>query len=92
MAQEGIDTEMFSLIQLAGALLWPTWARAQARGPADHQAFGRRSTHESLRAALYGAIRPEHAPDLVARLRLDRVSGAEPAVPTLAPPQRSASS
>ena len=69
MAQDGVDTEIFSITQLAGAFLWPTWARVQGGAAPDLKLFARRFAREAMRAALHGAIRPECFPEIVAALR-----------------------
>jgi AcrR family transcriptional regulator len=69
LARENIDSEVLSVIMLAGAFLWPVWARTQARPGADLQPFAHRFAQESLRISTYGNLRPEHYPAIVERLK-----------------------
>ena len=77
-AQESIDTEVLSVIMLAGAFLWPVWARGKARDGADLRALAHRFAQEGLRISMYGNLRSEHFPDIAARLAAKR-GGPEPA-------------
>ena len=72
LAQKNLDTEVASVIMLAGAFLWPVWARAHARGSKDLRLLSRRFAQELLRLCMYGTLRPEHHPDIARRLRARR--------------------
>lgn len=67
-AQPGIDTEVLSVLFLAGTFLWPVWARAHARGAKERQDMAERFAREVLRLTLHGSLRPEKYPELVARV------------------------
>jgi len=69
LAQENIDAEVLSVIMLAGAFLWPVWARAHSANKEDMQPLARRFTQECLRISMYGNLRSEHYPEIAARLR-----------------------
>ena len=64
LAQPGIDPEVVSVLLLAGAFLWPVWARAHARSAKERQQMAKRFTREVLRLCLHGTLRPEKYPDL----------------------------
>ena len=64
LAQPGIDTEVVSVLMLAGTFLWPVWARAHTRTAKERQQMAKRFTREVLRLCLHGTLRPEKYPDL----------------------------
>ena len=68
LAQPGIDTEALSVINLAGAFLWPVWARSHARGDDDRRALALRFAREALRLSMYGSLQSERFPDIARRL------------------------
>jgi AcrR family transcriptional regulator len=68
-AQPGIDAEAASVLTLAGAFLWPVWARAHSRSAKERQQMAKRFTRELLRLSLHGSLRPEKYPELDARVR-----------------------
>ena len=69
-AQKGMDAEVFTVIQLAGALLWPVHSRARAHGEKGLREQVQKYVREHIRFALYGSIRPEYYSDLIDRLNL----------------------
>jgi AcrR family transcriptional regulator len=77
LAQDGVDTEVFSIMQLAAAFLWPIWAQAQMRRAEDLAHFARRFAHECLRVSVFGVIRPECFPEIVARLKAEAAPALE---------------
>jgi AcrR family transcriptional regulator len=68
LAQPGIDTEVVSVLMLAGTFLWPVWARAHTRTAKERQQMAKRFSRELLRLSLHGNLHPEKYPDLDARL------------------------
>jgi len=68
-ARPGIDTEVVSVLTLAGTFLWPVWARAHTRNARERQQMARRFSRELLRLSLHGALRPEKYPELDADVR-----------------------
>jgi AcrR family transcriptional regulator len=68
-AQPGVDAEVASVLTLAGAFLWPVWARAHSRSSKERQQMAKRFTREMLRFSLHGSLRPEKYPELDARVR-----------------------
>jgi AcrR family transcriptional regulator len=68
LAQPGIDCEVHSVIMLIGAFLWPVFVRAHARTAKERQEMGKRFSNEMLRLSLYGTMRPEKFPELVAQI------------------------
>lgn len=63
-AQPGIDTEVVSVLTLAGMFLWPVWARAHTRNAKERQQMAKRFSREVLRLSLHGTLRPEKFPEL----------------------------
>jgi AcrR family transcriptional regulator len=72
-AQPGIDAEVSSVLMLAGAFLWPVWARAHSRTAKERQHMAKRLAREMMRLSLHGTLRPEKYPELDARLSKERV-------------------
>ena len=52
------------LVWLAGAFLWPVWARAHARSAKERQQMSKRFSREVLRLCLHGTLKPEKYADL----------------------------
>lgn len=67
MAKSGIDSEVLSLMLLAGNFLWPVWAKTHEKDQDERRALARRFANESIRLSLYGTMREEHFPEIVAR-------------------------
>jgi AcrR family transcriptional regulator len=67
-AQPGIDTEVVSVLTLAGMFLWPVWARAHTRTAKERQQMAKRFSREVLRLSLHGTLRPEKFPELDIRV------------------------
>jgi AcrR family transcriptional regulator len=67
-SQPGIDTEVVSILILAGTFLWPIWARAHTRTAKERQQMAKRFSRELLRLSLHGNLRAEKYPDLDARV------------------------
>ena len=68
LAVPGVDPEALSVLILAGAFLWPVWARSHAKSETERQALAWRFAQECLRMSLYGSMRSARFPDVVARL------------------------
>jgi AcrR family transcriptional regulator len=66
LTQEGVDPEMLAQVLMAGALLWPLNARIEYESPAAVRAATERFSRELKRLLLYGVLRPERFPELVA--------------------------
>jgi AcrR family transcriptional regulator len=58
LAQPGIDAEVVSVLLIAGAFLWPVWARAHAHSPTERQRMSQRFTREVLRLCMHGTVKP----------------------------------
>ncbi len=69
LAQDNIDTEVLSVIMLAGTFLWPVWARAHSRGNRDRRRLAYRFVQECLRLCMYGSLRPDRFPAIAERLK-----------------------
>lgn len=65
-AQPDIDAEVVSVLSLAGAFLWPVWARAHARSAKERREMAKRFSRELLRLSLHGTLRAEKYPELEA--------------------------
>ena len=73
-AQPGIDTEVASVLTLAGMFLWPVWARAHTRNAKERQQMAKRFSRELLRMSLHGTLRPEKFAELDMRVGKGRTS------------------
>lgn len=79
LAQENLDPEVASVIALAGAFLWPVWARAHAKGSKSLRHLARRYAQECLRMSMYGNLRPERYPEIDRRLKEGAASAGQQA-------------
>lgn len=70
-AQEGIDTEAFSVLMLSGSFLWPIWARSHAKSDEDRKQLARRFSRECLRLSMFGTMKSEQFPQIAERLEKD---------------------
>jgi AcrR family transcriptional regulator len=77
-AQPDIDTEVMSVLTMAGAFLWPVWVRAHAKGPKERRQMAKRFSREILRLSLHGTLRPELYAELDAQLRAKDPDGDAP--------------
>lgn len=71
VSQDDIDTEVFSVMLLAGYFLWPTWTGARAKNGAQRRAISHRMRKEMLRSWLFGTLRPNAFPELAQLLHGD---------------------
>lgn len=78
LAQDGVDTEVLSVILMAGSMLWPVWAKSHARDAEDRRRLSHRFAQEVLRLCMHGSVKPERYPEIERRL-----SGDKPAPVTL---------
>ncbi len=69
LAAPGVDAEVLSVLNLAGIILWPIWARAHAENSAGRAALAQRFARETLRLSMYGSLRAEAYPGIAERLR-----------------------
>lgn len=69
MAEDGVDAEVLSVMMLAGAFLWPIWARSHACSETERRALAHRLAQECLRLCMYGSMRSDRFPDIAKRLR-----------------------
>lgn len=72
MAKAGIDSDVFSLVLLAGNFLWPVWAKSHEKTEDERRALARRFARESVRLSLYGTMREEKFPEIVAQFPAPR--------------------
>lgn len=68
LAEPDIDTEVLSVLMLAGTFLWPLWARAHAETDKGRGELARRFARECLRLSMFGTMRAERFGELAARL------------------------
>lgn len=71
LAEPEIDVEVLSVVNLAGVFFWPILARAHAVTPKQRLELSRRFSQEILRLSLFGTMRAEEFPKIVARVRPD---------------------
>lgn len=64
----GVDTEVLSVIMLAGTFLWPVWARARYGDQPGLGVQAQRFAEESLRLSMYGNLNPARYPKIASRL------------------------
>lgn len=69
LAQPDMDSEAFSVLILSGTFLWPVWAQSQAHDDVEREHLALRMSREILRLSLFGSMKAEHFPEVVARLR-----------------------
>jgi AcrR family transcriptional regulator len=77
LAQPGIDSDVFSLLMLAGNFLWPVWTKAHEKAEPERRVLARRFALESLRLAMHGTMRAECFPDI------ERLIAGDPETSTL---------
>jgi AcrR family transcriptional regulator len=68
LIQRGVDPEMLAHVLMAVAVLWPLSARTEHEDQAAVRGATQRFARELKRLLLYGVLRPEGFPDLVASL------------------------
>ncbi len=68
LAQPNIDTEALSIINLAGAFLWPVWARAHSQSAEERKGLAHRFAQECLRLSMYGSLQSDQFPEIAAQL------------------------
>jgi AcrR family transcriptional regulator len=73
-ARPDIDTEVVSVLMLAGIFIWPVWARAHARNRRERQQMTKRLAREVLRLSMYGTLNPEKFPELEMHLGSGRIA------------------
>jgi hypothetical protein len=73
LAEPGIDSEVLSVVNLAGVFFWPILARAHAASDAERNELSRRFSHEILRLSMYGTMRAEAFSGVADRLRKEAV-------------------
>ncbi len=66
MSQDGIDAEMLGVIGMTSALVWSLMSRQRSADEETARADTERFATELKRLFLFGALRPEAWPDLVA--------------------------
>jgi AcrR family transcriptional regulator len=71
LSQPGVDAEALSVIMLAGAFLWPVWARSHAGDETERRGLARRFAQECLRISMYGSLRDERFPEIAERLEAE---------------------
>lgn len=67
-AQEGVDSEVLSVILVASAFLWPVWARAHDKDGKERHRLAERFVRETMRLSMYGSMKPAEFPEIVERL------------------------
>ena len=75
-ARPGVDAEMLGHLLVAVAVIWPLHARIEYEDESAASAATARLTRELKRLLLYGLLRPEEWPDLVADVEREPVPAA----------------
>ena len=70
-SQDGIDAEMLGVIGMTSALVWSLMAPQRNQGEQAAREETLRFARELKRLFLFGALRPEAWPELVAELQPD---------------------
>jgi AcrR family transcriptional regulator len=78
LAQENVDSEVLSVIMLAGAFLWPVWARSHAGDEKERRQLAHRYARECLRLSMYGSMHAERFPDIAQRLTTEAPGSTRP--------------
>lgn len=65
-AEPGIDSEVFSMMMLAGNFLWPVWTKTHEKTEAERRVLARRFAVESLRLSMHGTMRADCFPEIEA--------------------------
>jgi hypothetical protein len=68
LAKPGVDAEVWSIILLAGNLLWPVWAHAHTQNENQRKALATRFARELLRLSMYGVINASKFPTLAKQI------------------------
>ena len=71
-SQDGVDAEMLGVIGMSAALVWSLMARRRTDDPETARVETRRFARELKRMFLFGALRPEHWPELATEIERDR--------------------
>ncbi len=74
-SQDGIDGEMLGIIGMSSALVWSLMARGRAADEEEARAQTLGFARELKRLFLFGALRPEQWPDLVAEFEAETTGG-----------------
>ena len=84
LAEPGVDSEVLSLMMLAGNFLWPVWAKTHEKDEGERRLLGRRFAMECLRLSLHGTMKTECFPEIVDELETRRRNGRAAGRPALA--------
>jgi len=78
LAQDGVDAEALSVLMLAGAFLWPVWARSHARSEEERRGLAHRMAQESLRLCMFGSMQSARFPQIAERLGVGKAGNGKP--------------
>ena len=67
-AEQGVDSEVLSVILAASAFLWPVWARAHDKDGKERRHLAERFVRETMRLSLHGSMKAKEFPEIVERL------------------------
>ncbi len=69
LAQDHVDADAMAVLVLSGIIQWPVWVRAHAADDSDRAKLALRMSREILRLSMFGSMRPEKFPEVVAQLK-----------------------
>jgi AcrR family transcriptional regulator len=67
-AEQGVDSEVLSVILVASAFLWPIWARAHDKDGKERRNLAERFVRETMRLSLYGSMKAPEFAEIAERL------------------------
>jgi AcrR family transcriptional regulator len=83
LAEPGIDSDVFSLLMLAGNFLWPVWAKTHEKTDAERRVLAQRFAMESLRLAMHGTMRIACFPEIEKMIARDVAASASKGLQTV---------
>ncbi|HLY54972.1 MAG TPA: TetR/AcrR family transcriptional regulator [Stellaceae bacterium] len=79
LGQPDVDVDIVTLMTFGAYFLWPLMLKGRGLSPDEQMTMAKRIVTELYRMSLYGSIRPENAPELVATVRKRLANSDKPA-------------